>query len=60
MGANFTEKATTRVARSITLQQLSDDFDVQTGISPPTTAHMTKYDKQDVHHIATIVIKTSY
>ena len=58
MGANFTEKATTRVARSITfLEKLSDDFDAQTGISPPTTAHTTKDDKKDVHHIATIVLK---
>lgn len=58
MGANFIEKATTRVARSISfLDKLSDDFDAQTGISPPTTAHTTKDDKKDVHHIATIVLK---
>ena len=58
MGANFTEKATTRVARSISqLQKLSDDFDVQTGVSQPTIAHTTKDDKDDVHHIATIVLK---
>ena len=33
-----------------------DNFDAQSGISP-TTAHVTKDDKQDVHHIATIVMK---
>ena len=32
-----------------------DNFDAQSGISP--TAHMTKDDKQDVYHIATIVMK---
>lgn len=56
MGANFTEKATTRVARSVTfLEKLTSDFDSNSGISPPPTAHTTKDDKNDVHHIATIV-----
>ncbi len=58
MGANFTEKATTRVARSITfLEKLSEEFDAQSGVPPPTSAHTTKDDKKDVHHIAAIVMK---
>ena len=58
MGANFTEKATTHVARSITfLVNVSTKFDCQSGITPPATAHTTKDDKKDVHHIVTIILQ---
>ena len=58
MGANFTEKATTRVARSVTLlEKVSIKFDSQLNISPLTTAHTTKDDKRDVHHIVAIVLQ---
>ena len=60
MGADFTEKATTIVARSIIcLEKLSTEFDYQSGISPPTTAHTTKDDKKDVHKIVTIVLQNN-
>ena len=60
MGADFTEKATTSVARSIIcLEKLSTEFDYQSGISPPTTAHTTKDDKKDVHKIVTIVLQNN-
>ena len=43
MGANFTEKATTRVARSVTfLEAIAHSLDRQRGVIPDSTSHTTK------------------
>lgn len=49
MGANFTEKANTTAARSVsTLVSTAELFDKVTGIHPESTAHTTKSDMDDV------------
>ena len=49
MGANFTEQASTRAARSVTtLVATAELFDKVTGIHPETTAHTTRSDQDDV------------
>lgn len=58
MGANFTEQATTRVARSITfLEKLCTQFDARTRIAPVTSAHTTKEDKKDMQQVVNIVLQ---
>ena len=57
MGANFTELATTRVARSITtIERLSTQFDEQMGIHPEASKHATKADKDDVIKVVKVVL----
>ena len=57
MGANFTELATTRVARSITtIKRLSTQFDEQIGIHPEASKHATKADKDDVMKVVKVVL----
>lgn len=49
MGANFTEAATTRVARAVTsLALMAEKFDSESGIHPEATAHTTKSSETDV------------
>ena len=57
MGANFTENASTRIARSITtLDQISTNFDNQTSIHPEASAHCTKSDEYDVKQVVSVVL----
>lgn len=57
MGANFTEKATTRVARSMTaIDSLSTQFDEQIGLHPEASAHSTKTDKDDINKVVKVVL----
>ena len=58
MGANFTEEASTRAARSIsTLERLAIQYERQTGIHPQTTAHSRRSDEKDVFTIVKAVQK---
>ena len=59
MGANFTEEASTRAARSVSsLDKMAKRFDHQASIHPEATAHSRKSDGKDVK-IVVEVVKTS-
>ncbi len=52
MGANFTEVASTRVARAVTtLGHVVKIFDTHTGINPRSSAHSRKSDDEDVKKV---------
>ncbi len=52
MGANFTERASTRVARAVTtIEQVVEMFDTHTGIHPQSSAHSRKSDDEDVKKV---------
>ncbi len=54
MGANFTETASTRAARSVrTISHLVESFDSQLGIHPESSAHLRKSDKKYIKSIVT-------
>ncbi len=54
MGANFTETASTRAARSVTtISHLVESFDSQLGIHPESSAHSRKSDEKDIKSIVT-------
>ncbi len=54
MGANFTETASTRAARSVTtICHLVESFDSQLGIHPESSAHSRKSDEKDIKSIVT-------
>ena len=56
MGANFSQKALTNVARSVTyMSSVTAQFDRQCGISPESTAHTTRDDVGDVKRVVDIV-----
>ena len=58
MGANFTEQASKRIARSIsTLDKIVTNFDKQTNLHPETSAHSTKSDNHDVNQAVSVVLK---
>ena len=58
MGANFTEIASTRVARALTtIAHLVEAFDSNTGINPGTTAHSRKSDEGDVRKIVAALLE---
>lgn len=57
MGSNLTESALQRAARSVTtLQRVSENFDIQTGVPCRTTAHSTRSDKDDVRKVVRTVL----
>lgn len=56
MGANFTEAASTRVARAVTsLAHMAGRFNSESGIHPEATAHTTKSDKTDVMSVVKVL-----
>lgn len=56
MGANFSQKALTSAARSVTyMSSAVTNFDQQCGITPESTAHHTKDDVYDVKRIMEVV-----
>ena len=56
MGANFTEEATTRVARSVTfISHVADRFEIQSNIHPDTIAHTTRKDEDNVQKVAKVI-----
>ena len=58
MGANLTEDAMQRAARSVTtLGQIRENFDKQSGVPVSTTAHSIRPDDDDVHRVASVVCK---
>ena len=58
MGANFTEQASTHIARSkSTLDKIVTNFDKQTNLHPETSAHSTKSDNHDVNQVVSVVLK---
>ena len=58
MGANMSEAAITRAARSVTiLQELSTRFDNATGVPVTRSAHSTMDDTKDVNSVVTVLMK---
>ena len=58
MGANFTEVASTRVARAVTtIEQVVELFDTQTGIHPQTSTHSRKCDDEDVKKVLKALVE---
>ena len=58
MGANMTEKAIERAARSVTvIGKIREVFDCETNIPVESTAHDTKSDEDDVYQVAEVLIK---
>ena len=58
MGANFTETASTRTARSVsTLERLALQYEKQTAIHPQASAHSRRSDEKDVQTIVQAVQK---
>ncbi len=56
MGANFTEVASTRVARAVTtIEQVVELFDSETGIHPQTSTHSTHSRKSDDEDVKKVV-----
>ena len=56
MGANFSQEASTRAARSISsLEKILKRFDSSTSIHPEASAHSRKSDRTDVNMVADIV-----
>ena len=58
MGANFSEDAMTRVARSVTfISHVADRFESQTNIHPNTTAHTTRSNDSDVQKVVRVIMR---
>ncbi len=58
MGANFTEVASTRVARAVTtIEQVVELFDSETGIHPQTSTHSRKSDDEDVKKVVKALLE---
>lgn len=58
MGANMSEGAITRTARSVTtLQELSTRFDKVTGVPVTRGAHSTMDDTKDVNSLVSVIMK---
>lgn len=58
MGANLTEKALQRAARSVsTLEKIRSAFDEQTGVTEPTRAHAQRSDLEDVNKVVAVLLK---
>ena len=58
MGANFTEDATTRVARSVTfISHVADRFESQTKIHPDSTAHTTRSNGSDIQKVVKVIMR---
>ena len=58
MGANVSEQAITRAARSVTvLQEISTTFDKETGVPITRGAHSTLDDTKDVNTVVSVIIK---
>lgn len=57
-GANFTQSALQRAARSVTtLQMINVNFDEQSSVPAITHSHSTKSDEQDVGKVVSTVLK---
>lgn len=57
MGSNLAESALHRAAQSVTtLQQISENFDAQSGVPCKTTAHSTRSDMGDVRKVVRTVL----
>ena len=57
MGANMTNKAITKAARSVsTLHKFREEFDSETGVPTQTSKHSTKDDENDVGIVCSILI----
>ena len=58
MGANLTDEAMQRAARSVTtLRQMRDNFDKLSGVPVGTSAHSTRPDDSDVLRVASVVMR---
>ena len=58
MGANVSEAAITRAARSVTaLQEISNTFDKETGVPVMRSAHSTLDDTKDVNTVVSVIMK---
>lgn len=58
MGANFTEDATTRVARSVTfISHVANRFESQTSIHPDSTAHTTRSNDSDIQKVVKVITR---
>lgn len=58
MGANTSEAAITRAARSVTaLQEISTKFDKETGVPITRSAHSTLDDTKDVNSVVSVIMK---
>ena len=58
MGANFTEDAATRVARSVTfISHVANHSESQTNIHPDTTAHTTRSNDRDIQKVVKVIMK---
>lgn len=58
MGANFTQEATTRIARSVTfISHVVEHFETQTNVHPNTIAHSAKSDQDDVKKVVKVIMK---
>ena len=58
MGANTSEAAITRAARSVTaLQEVSTNFDKETGVPVTSSTHSTLDDIKDVNTVVSVIIK---
>ena len=58
MGANFSQKAMTKIARSVTyVSNLSNRLDQQCGIHPLSSSHTTTNDSADVQKVISTVLK---
>ena len=58
MGVNFSEEATTRVARSVTfVSEIAHRFEQQTNIHPECSVHCKKEDYGDLKKVMKVVIK---
>ena len=60
MGANLTEKALQRAARSISaLQLICKKFDHESGVLVGTQTHSTRSDRQDIVKVTNAVIRNN-
>lgn len=58
MGPNLTDKAMKRAAQSVTaLHEFARAFDEQTHVPPPTTAHSTRSDEDDVEQVVSVLLR---
>ena len=58
MGSNFSQKAITNVARSVSFMEvITNRFDQQCGIHPESSAHSTRSDVNDVKKVVSIVLR---
>lgn len=56
MGANFSQNALTNIARAITyMSSVSNQFDLQCGLIPESSAHTTREDIDDIKSVVAVV-----